>query len=100
MPSRDSERSLELQALLRELRPRILELLATYRVPEDKAAEIVHDTFIALAVRWHRVGNRKAWLLGTLEARCRAWEQSVADPVAGDSTPEAPGEPEDGEGGP
>lgn len=87
MPSRDSERSLELQALLRELRPRILELLATYRVPEDKAAEIVHDTFIALAVRWHRVGNRQAWLLGTLEARCRAWSGSADEPAEGGDDP-------------
>jgi len=97
MPSRDSERSLELQALLRELRPRILEMLAAHRVPEDKAAEIVHDTFIALAVRWHRVGNRKAWLLGTLEARCQAWDRAAAEPVPG-------GEPEEGsdpgDGGP
>jgi len=93
MPSRDSERSLELQALLRELRPRILELLAAHRVPEDKAAEIVHDTFIALAVRWHRVGNRKAWLLGTLEARCQAWSRAAAEPVPG-------GEGEGGSEGP
>lgn len=82
MPSRDSERSLELQALLREMRPRILEMLAEYRVPEEQAAEIVHDTFIALAVRWHRVGNRQAWLIGTLEARCQAWRRSVEEAEA------------------
>ena len=67
------ERSEELHALLDELRPRILALLATYGVPETRAAEMVHDTFIALAVRWSKVGNRKAWLLSTLEARCRAY---------------------------
>ncbi len=71
MDSRDSERSAELQELLRAMRPRILELLRRHRVPEEAAAEIVHDTFIALAVRWNRVGDRQAWLLGTLEARCR-----------------------------
>lgn len=71
MDERDSDRSVELQELLRTLRPRILELLCSHRVPEEKAAEIVHDTFIALAVRWNRVGDRRAWLLGTLEARCR-----------------------------
>lgn len=75
MPSNHSERSLALQGLLQALRPRILDLLASYRVPEDQAVEIVHDTFIALAVRWNRVGNREAWLLGTLEARCRAWAE-------------------------
>lgn len=90
MPSRDSERSLELQELLRELRPRILEMLAGYHVPEEQAAEIVHDTFIALAVRWHRVGNRRAWLLGTLEARCRAWSRSAEEEAgaAEDDDPE------------
>jgi DNA-directed RNA polymerase specialized sigma24 family protein len=67
----DSERAVELQKLLRRLRPRILEVLRSHRVPEREAAEIVHDTFIALAVRWNRVGNREAWLMGTLEARCR-----------------------------
>lgn len=88
MPSRDSERSLELQVLLRELRPRILEMLAEYRLPEEKAAEVVHDTFIALAVRWHRVGNRRAWLLGTLEARCRAWRRSTEEPKGGEDDSE------------
>ena len=71
MGSGDSERAVELQKLLRRLRPRILEVLRGHRVPEAEAAEIVHDTFIALAVRWNRIGNREAWLMGTLEARCR-----------------------------
>ncbi len=91
MPSHHSERSLELQGLLQALRPRILELLATYQVPEEQAVEIVHDTFIALAVRWSRVGNRQAWLLGTLESRCRAWAEELRsegaerlDPDGGD----------------
>lgn len=84
MDSCDSERSVELQELLRTLRPRILELLRRHRVPEAKAAEIVHDTFIALAVRWNRVGDRRAWLLGTLEARCRGLAES-ADEEPGDA---------------
>jgi len=97
MPSHHSERSLELQGLLHALRPRILELLTSYQVPEEQAVEIVHDTFIALAVRWRRVGNRKAWLLGTLEARCRSWadEARAADRErpgsGGGGTEDAPG---------
>lgn len=71
MAGRDSERAVELQKLLRRLRPSILAVLRRHRVAEAEAAEIVHDTFIALAVRWNRVGNREAWLMGTLEARCR-----------------------------
>lgn len=89
MAPRDSERSVELQRLLRRLRPRILEVLRSHRVPEEKAGEIVHDTFIALAVRWNRVGNREAWLLATLEARCRALSGDGALPPGG-----GPGSPE------
>ncbi len=98
MPSHHSERSLELQGLLHALRPRILELLTSYQVPEEQAVEIVHDTFIALAVRWSRVGNRKAWLLGTLEARCRSWADAARaedperrGPEGGGGTEGAPG---------
>lgn len=69
------ERSQELHALLASQRPRILALLARYGVPDERAAEMVHDTFIALAVRWQRVGNRETWLLATLEARCRAFAE-------------------------
>lgn len=84
MDERDSGRSVELQELLRTLRPRILELLCSHRVPEEKAAEIVHDTFIALAVRWNRVGDRRAWLLATLEARCRGLAERSGE-EAGDA---------------
>lgn len=73
MPADPSDRSQELQTLLLRLRPRILELLRTHDVPEESATEIVHDTFMALAVRWGRVPNREAWLIGTLEARCRSF---------------------------
>lgn len=73
MSADPSDRSRELQALLLRLRPRILELLRIHDVPEESAADIVHDTFMALAVRWGRVANREAWLLGTLEARCRSF---------------------------
>lgn len=96
MSSHQSERSQELQDLLRRLRPKILELLRRHRVIEERAAEIVHDTFMALAVRWGRVGNREAWVLGTIEARCR----SLASSSLGSESPEeeTPGEPGDSDG--
>lgn len=71
MSSRGSERSRELQELLSRLRPRIVELLKLYEIPSIAAEEIVHDTFVALAVRWDRVSNRETWLLSTIETRCR-----------------------------
>ncbi|MFP3941642.1 MAG: hypothetical protein ACLF0P_15195 [Thermoanaerobaculia bacterium] len=73
MASSDPERSADLQELVRELRPEIVEVLATHRVPEDAAAQILHDTLIALTIRWNRVTNHRAWIVSTLEARCRAW---------------------------
>ncbi len=84
MPSHHPERSQELQGLLRRLRPEILHLLEIYAVPEEQAAEIVHDTFMALAVRWSRVGNHRIWILGTIETRCRAVaaERSASGPSA------------------
>lgn len=71
----DSERSTDLQALVKALRPEIVEVLETYRVPEERASEILHDTLIALAVRWNRVANHRTWIVSTLEARCRAWAE-------------------------
>lgn len=96
MPSQQTERSQELQDLLRRLRPKILELLRRHRVVEERAAEIVHDTFMALAVRWGRVGNREAWVLGTIEARCRSLASSSL--AAESQNEEAPEDPEDSEG--
>ncbi len=79
MPNHQSERSRELQGLLQRLRPQILDLLHEHAVAEETAAEIVHDTFMALAVRWGRVGNRESWILGTIEARCRGVSSDRAD---------------------
>jgi len=96
MPSHQSERSQELQDLLRRLRPKIVELLRRHRVVEERAAEIVHDTFMALAVRWGRVGNREAWVLGTIEARCRSWASNpLPSEPPNENTPEDPGDSED-----
>lgn len=86
MPAHQSERSQELQDLLRRLRPQILDLLQRYRVPESRAAEIVHDTFMALAVRWSRVGNRQSWILGTIDARCRSVAAELAERRAVDES--------------
>jgi DNA-directed RNA polymerase specialized sigma24 family protein len=99
MSGHESERSKELQELLRRLRPRILRLLQDHAVPEQDAAEVVHDTFMALAVRWGRVGNREAWILGTIEARCRAVsaERSALE-AARRADAEAPGGEDDPEG--
>lgn len=69
----DSERPTDLQALVRDLRSEIVEVLSAHRVPEDAAAQILHDTLTALAIRWNRVTNHRAWIVSTLEARCRAW---------------------------
>jgi len=91
MSAHKSERSQELQDLLRRLRPQIVEILRLHAVDQDRAAEIVHDTFMALAVRWGRVGNRETWILGTIEARCRSL---AAERLASDG-----GEPEGAGGG-
>lgn len=85
MPAHQSERSAELQNLLRRLRPQILDLLRDHAVGEDAAAEIVHDTFMALAVRWGRVGNRESWILSTIEARCRSARSERGDEGPGPS---------------
>ncbi|MGD2114821.1 MAG: hypothetical protein PVG07_07205 [Acidobacteriota bacterium] len=98
MTAHESERSKELQDLLRRLRPKILRLLRDHAVPERYAAEVVHDTFMALAVRWGRVGNREAWILGTIEARCRslAAEQAAREAARREES-EEPGDAEDPE---
>lgn len=71
MAPRGTERSAELQELLSRHWPEIVELLKAYRVPPARAEEIVHDTVVALAVRWERVAHKGIWLLSTVENRCR-----------------------------
>lgn len=71
MSSRGTERSAELQELLSRHWPEIVELLKLYQVPPARAEEIVHDTVVALAVRWERVAHKGIWLLSTVENRCR-----------------------------
>jgi len=91
MSAHQSERSRELQDLLQRLRPQILDLLRDHAVGEEMAAEIVHDTFMALAVRWGRVGNRESWILGTIEARCRGLGTGRTDHDPGGSGGGKPG---------
>jgi hypothetical protein len=99
MPAHQSERSRELQDLLQRLRPRILDLLHDHAVGEEMAAEIVHDTFMALAVRWGRVGNRESWILGTIEARCRALRSNDGSGAAESADPSDSSDSSDGGGG-
>jgi DNA-directed RNA polymerase specialized sigma24 family protein len=71
MAPRGTERAAELQELLSRHWPEIVELLRLYQVPPARAEEIVHDTVVALAVRWERVAHKGIWLLSTVENRCR-----------------------------
>lgn len=66
----ESVPSAELSELVDRLNPRIHGLLARHGIPEEAAGELVYETMVALAHRWHRVRDRERWFLDTLERAC------------------------------
>jgi len=56
--------------LLGRLRPRLKQILARYRIPQEVAEELIQETLIETIKRWKEIRDPESWLLVTLRNRC------------------------------
>ena len=56
--------------LLKRIEPRLKRLLATYRIPNEDAEDLLQQSLLALLYQWERVRDPESWLLGTLKRHC------------------------------
>ena len=94
-----SRSDFRVEGLLRCLQPRMEEILERHAVPPDDAEDLLQDTLFALVYKWDGIRNPEAWLLATLDNRCKIYrnqhdeEQVEAvdlgrlDALAGPQTP-------------
>lgn len=57
---------------LREVRPRVEEILDRSGLPAEQAEDLLSETLRVLVWKWETVRNREAWLLAVLERKCCA----------------------------
>ena len=59
-----------LEDLLREVQPKLTQILARYRIPAQDADDVLQETFLTLVHKQEVVRNPEAWLIVTLRNRC------------------------------
>jgi RNA polymerase sigma-70 factor (ECF subfamily) len=59
-----------LEQLLREIQPKLTQILGRYRIPAQDADDVLQETFLTLIHKWDVVRNPEAWLVVTLRNRC------------------------------
>lgn len=69
----------QVEGLLRRLRPLMAEILARHAVPREDAEDLVQETLFALVFKWAGIRNPDAWLLATLENRCKIYRSRRDD---------------------
>jgi len=65
-----SEPDRPFEALLRDCREEMVQLLGHFRIPQEDAEDLLQETFVALVFKWKSIRNPRAWLLSTLRNRC------------------------------
>ena len=56
--------------MLRELRPRLKQVLGRYRIPAHDAEDLVQEALVSTIQKWDVIRDPEAWLLVTLRNRC------------------------------
>lgn len=62
-----------LEGMLRRLQPRMAQVLSDHAIPSEDAEDLVQETLFALVYKWAGIRNPEAWLLATLDNRCRIY---------------------------
>lgn len=68
----------QVMALLHSLRGAIEERFRGNGIPANEAERILHETLLALVLRWNEIEDHRAWLLETIKARCRSFSERIA----------------------
>ncbi len=56
--------------LLRDVQPKLVQILGRYRIPSQDADDVLQETFLTLIHKQDVVRNPEAWLIVTLRNRC------------------------------
>ncbi len=56
--------------LLRDVQPKLVQILGRYRIPAQDADDVLQETFLTLIHKQDVVRNPEAWLIVTLRNRC------------------------------
>jgi RNA polymerase sigma factor (sigma-70 family) len=59
-----------LEALLRQVRPRLTQVLRRYHIPGQDAEDLLQEAFLLLIAKWDTIRTPEAWLFITLRNRC------------------------------
>jgi RNA polymerase sigma factor (sigma-70 family) len=59
-----------LEDLLRDIQPKLTQILGRYRIPAQDADDVLQETFLTLIHKREIVRNPEAWLVVTLRNRC------------------------------
>lgn len=59
-----------LEDILREVQPKLVQILGRYRIPSQDADDVLQETFLTLVHKREVVRNPEAWLIVTLRNRC------------------------------
>jgi RNA polymerase sigma-70 factor (ECF subfamily) len=59
-----------IDSLLREVQPKLTQILARYRIPAQDADDVLQEAFLTLIHKREVVRNPEAWLVVTLRNRC------------------------------
>lgn len=61
---------------MRNLQPKMVEILARFEIPVDDAESILSELFLALQVQRESIAQPERWLLSSLRIRCaRYWRE-------------------------
>lgn len=58
------------ECLLRDVQPKLVQILGRYRIPAQDADDVLQETFLTLIHKQDVVRNPEAWLIVTLRNRC------------------------------
>ncbi len=61
---------LPFEEILREVQPKLTQILGRYRIPAQDADDVLQETFLTLIHKQEEVRNPEAWLVVTLRNRC------------------------------
>lgn len=79
---REDDREEGLEELIYQLRPRLRQVLASYRIPYPDSEDLLQDTLFAAFCQWDSIQTREAWLIGTLRNKCAMyWKRQRNNPL-------------------